>query len=158
MVRVPSTDQLGDQMSATHESSSATAGRAGTATSAVRTGGLAVLVAGIANTVLGLGADAAGVAMTVKGFGADVRESIPMFAYFVSTAIGGAVGFVLMLIMKRLGTTKKTFYIVTGILTAISFISPLTADASPGTKIVLEVLHVVAAAIIIPALARGLKD
>jgi Family of unknown function (DUF6069) len=40
----------------------------------------------------------------------------------------------------------------------MSLVSPLAADASTGTKIVLEVLHVVAAAIIIPALARGLKD
>jgi low temperature requirement protein LtrA len=145
-------------MSTTNESSSATAGRTGTASSALRTSGLAILIAGIANTVLGVGADAAGVAMAVKGFGADVRESIPVFAYFVSTIIGGAVGFVLMLIMKRSGATKKTFFIVTGVLTVISLVSPLTADASSGTKIVLEVLHVVAAAIIIPALARGLKD
>jgi bacteriorhodopsin len=124
----------------------------------VRTGGLAILGAGIANTILGLGADAAGVAMAVKGFGSDVRETIPVFAYFVSTMIGGAVGLLLLLLMKRKGVAKKTFYIVTGVLTIISFISPLTADASSGTKIVLELLHVVAAAIIIPALARGLKN
>jgi bacteriorhodopsin len=107
---------------------------------------------------MGLGADAAGVDMAVKGFGSEVRESIPFFAYFVSTVIAGVVGLLLMLLMKRRGAHRKTFYIVTGVLTVISFVSPLTADASTGTKIVLEVLHVVAAAIIIPALARGLKD
>jgi hypothetical protein len=124
----------------------------------LRTGGLSILIAGIANSVLGIGADASGVAMAVKGFGSDVRESIPVFAYFVSTVIAGAVGFLLMLAMNRLGATKKTFFIVTGVLTVISFVPPLTADASSGTKIVLELLHVVAAAIIIPALAKGLKD
>jgi hypothetical protein len=125
---------------------------------ALRTGGLGILIAGIANTVVGLGADAAGVAMAVKGFGAEVRESIPVFAYFVSTIFGGAVGFVLMLLMKRAGARKKTFYVVTGVLTLISLVSPLTADASAGTKVVLELLHVIAAAIIIPALAKGLND
>jgi nicotinamide riboside transporter PnuC len=63
-----------------------------------------------------------------------------------------------MFVMKRMKARRKTFYIVAGVLTVISFISPLTADASSGTKIVLELLHVVAAAIIIPAVARGLKD
>jgi Family of unknown function (DUF6069) len=129
-----------------------------TAKAMVRTGGLSILIAGIANSVLGIGADVAGVAMAVKGFGSEVRESIPVFAYFVSTIIGGAVGFLLMLAMKRFGATKKIFLIVTGVLTLLSFISPLTADASTGTKIVLEVLHIVAAAIIIPALAKGLKS
>jgi hypothetical protein len=128
------------------------------ATSALRTGGLAILGAGVANTVVGLGSDAAGVAMAVKGFGADVRESIPVFAYFVSTMIGGAVGLLIMLAMKRKGATKKTFVIVTGVLTVLSLISPLTADASSGTKIVLELLHLIAAALIIPALAKGLKS
>ncbi len=124
----------------------------------LRTGGLGILIAGVANTVLGLGSRAAGVAMAVKGFGADVRESIPFFAYFVSSVFGGVIGLLLLLLMKRAGARKKTFYIVTGILTVISFVSPLTADASTGTKIVLELMHIVAAAIIIPALARGLKD
>jgi low temperature requirement protein LtrA len=123
----------------------------------VRTGGLSILIAGIANSVLGIGADIAGVAMAVKGFGSEVRESIPVFAYFVSTMIGGAVGLFLLLALKRSGATKKTFFIVTGVLTVISLIPPLMTDASPGTKIVLELLHVVAAAIIIPALAKGLQ-
>jgi Family of unknown function (DUF6069) len=124
----------------------------------VRSGGLSILIAGIANSVVGIGADAAGVAMAVKGFGSEIRESIPVYAYFVSTMFGGAVGFLLMLAMKRFGATRKTFFIVTGVLTVISFLSPLTADASSGTKIVLESLHVIAAAIVIPALAKGLKS
>jgi hypothetical protein len=143
-----------DHMSTANESSSTGAA----ANTAVRAGGLAILIAGVANTVVGLGADAAGVEMMVKGFGADVRESIPVFAYFVSTLIGGAIGLLLMTVMKRKGGTKKTFFIVTGVLTVISFVSPLTADASTGTKIVLELLHVIAAALIIPALAKSLKD
>jgi Family of unknown function (DUF6069) len=123
----------------------------------VRTGGPSILIAGIVNSVVGIGADIAGVAMAVKGFGSEVRESIPVFAYFVSTMFGGAVGLLLLFAMKRSGATKKTFFLVTGILTVISLIPPLMTDASPGTKIVLELLHVVAAAIIIPALAKSLQ-
>jgi Family of unknown function (DUF6069) len=125
---------------------------------AVRTGGLAIIIAAVANSVVGIGADAAGVAMEVKGFGSKIRESIPFFAYFVSTALGGAVGILLMLLMKKVGIKKKTFLIVTGVLTLLSLISPLTANASIGTKVVLEVLHIIAAVIIIPALAKGLTN
>jgi bacteriorhodopsin len=130
----------------------------GTAKNLLRTGGIAIVAAGVLNTIIGLIADAAGVGMEVKGFGSDVREAIPVFAYFVSTVFGGAIGIVLALIMRRAGAAKKIFYIVTGVLTLLSLISPLTADATSGTKVILEIMHVLAAAIIIPALAKSLRD
>ena len=129
----------------------------GTTKDLLRTAGLAIVGAGVLNTIVGLVADASGVGMAVKGFGADVREAIPVFAYFVSTIFGGIVGIVLAFIMRRSGAAKKTFYVVTGVLTAISLIGPLTADATTGTKVILEITHVLAAAIIIPALAKSLR-
>lgn len=124
----------------------------------LRLGGMAILGAGVVNTILGLVADAAGVAMAVKGFGSNSREAIPVFAYMVSTLMGGVIGLVLAFFMKRSGAAKKSFYIATGVLTVVSFIGPLTADTSTGTKITLELMHVVAALIIIPALAKSLRN
>jgi bacteriorhodopsin len=118
---------------------------------------IAIGAAAVVNTVLGNVANAAGVDMAAKGFGSTVRESIPVFAYFVSTVIGGILGTVLLLIMKRLGTKQKVFLAVTIVLTILSLVSPLASDMSNGTKVVLELMHVIAAIMIIPALARSLK-
>jgi Family of unknown function (DUF6069) len=124
----------------------------------LRTAGLPIVGAGVVNSVLGLGAKAAGVDMAVKGFGSTVRESIPPFAYFVSSIIGGIVGVLLVLLMKRLGKKRKVFLIVTIALSVLSLGSPLAAEMSSGTKVILLLMHVIGAVIIIPVLSKSLKD
>jgi hypothetical protein len=115
---------------------------------------IAIVGAGAVNTVIALIAKAADVPMQVKGFGADVREDIPVFAYFVSTVFASVLGIGLALLLKRFGQPQRTFFIVAGVLAALSLLSPLFADASTATKVVLEVTHVVAAIIVIPAIGR----
>jgi Family of unknown function (DUF6069) len=122
--------------------------------SALRNSVIAIVGAGVVNTVIALIAKAADVAMQVKGFGADVREGIPMFAYFVSTVFASVLGIGLALLMKRFGQSQRNFTIVAGVLAGLTLLSPLFADATTGTKVVLEITHIVAAVIIIPALAR----
>jgi len=44
------------------------------------------------------------------------------------------------------------------VLTALSFVPDVTADATTATKLTLMLTHVVAAAIVIPSLAASLSD
>jgi peptidoglycan/LPS O-acetylase OafA/YrhL len=120
----------------------------------LRSAVIAIVGAGALNTVIALIAKAIDVPMQVKGFGADVREDIPVFAYFVSTVFASVLGIGLALLMKRFGQTQRKFMIVAGVLAVLTLLSPLFADATTATKVVLEVTHIVAAVIIIPALAR----
>ena len=50
------------------------------------------------------------------------------------------------------------FLITTMALTMLSFVPDVTADAHTATKVALALSHVVAAAIVIPALASRLTD
>jgi hypothetical protein len=129
-----------------------------TTKSGLRDSAVAIVGAGVVNTVIALIAKAADVPMQVKGFGADVREDIPVYAYFVSTVFASVLGIGLALLMKRFGKTQRSFMIVAGVLAGLSLLSPLFADATMATKVVLEVTHIVAAVIIIPVLARLLPS
>jgi hypothetical protein len=129
-----------------------------TTKSGLRDSAVTIVGAGVVNTVIALIAKAADVPMQVKGFGADVREDIPVYAYFVSTVFASVLGIALALLMKRFGKTQRSFMIVAGVLAGLSLLSPLFADATTATKVVLEVTHIVAAVIIIPVLARLLPS
>jgi hypothetical protein len=74
------------------------------------------------------------------------------------TLIGAAIGGLLATqLQKRAGQARRTFLITTLVLTALSFIPDVTADATTATKLTLVGAHVVAAAVIIPALAGRLS-
>ena len=53
---------------------------------------------------------------------------------------------------------RRTFVSTTLVLTALSFVPDVLADAQASTKLTLMLTHVVAAAIVIPALASRLAD
>lgn len=126
---------------------SATAGR-----TIWRTAGIAGVTAAVATTAIGGIAKAANVPLVVG----ELEVQVPAFAMFtlIAAAIGGLIATQLQ---KRAGQPRPTFFITTLVLTALSFVPDLTADATTATKLTLVGAHIVAAAVIIPALAGRLS-
>ena len=60
--------------------------------------------------------------------------------------------------VRRAADARATFVKTTLALTAVSFVPDVLADAHTATKLTLMLTHIVAAAIVIPALASRLSD
>jgi Family of unknown function (DUF6069) len=118
-----------------------------------RTGLVGGLTASVATFAVAVIAHGAGVPLKVSG------SAIPLAGFaevtFVAAMIGTllAVGFI-----RRAARPRRAFLVTTIALTALSFVPDLTAHAHTATKFTLLLTHVVAAAIVIPALASRLSD
>ena len=117
-----------------------------------RTAGIAGVIAAVATTAIGGIAKAADVPLLVG----ELEVQVPAFALF--TLVGAAIGALLASqLQKRAAQPRRTFLVTAVVLTALSFLPDLTADATTATKLTLVGAHVVAAAVIIPALAGRLS-
>jgi len=118
-----------------------------------KTGLAAGAIASVANTATAGVAHAAGVSLTVGG------QAIPLLGFaqmtFVATMIGTllAAGFA-----RRATRPQRTFLVTTIALTALSIVPDVLADAHVSTRLTLALTHLVAAAIVIPALASRLSQ
>jgi hypothetical protein len=118
-----------------------------------RSGAVAAVVASVATTGVAGAADAIGVPIKIAG------EAIPMAGFAQLTLFFSAVGIVMAGVMARRSVhARATFLKTTLALTALSFVPDVLADAQTATKLTLILTHVVAAAIVIPALASRLAD
>ncbi len=128
-------------------STTATAGR-----SIWKTAAIYGVIAAVATTAIGAIAKAADVPLRLGEF----QIQVPAFAMFtlIAAAIGGLLASQLE---QRSSQPRRTFLTTTLVLTALSFVPDLTADATTATKLTLVGAHVVAAAVIIPALAGRLS-
>src|SRR5258705_11541270 len=117
------------------------------------TGGLtAAAVAAAATAIVAAAGEFAGISLVVGG------APIPVSGFAVLTVICSVVGLVLALVLARSARRPRTAFIRTTIvLTALSLVPDVLADASAATKMMLRLPHVVAAAIVIPAIARRLS-
>lgn len=114
---------------------------------------LATVAAATATSVTAAIARWADVPLTVDG------ESIPIAGFAVLTTVWSVVGIVLALGFARWARApRRTFLVVTIVLTIASCIPSLTANADTATNLVLALTHLVAAAIVIPSIARRLDD
>lgn len=127
------------------ESTTAPSGR-----SLWRVGGIAAVTAAAANTTLALGAMAAGVSFTVDG------EAIPVLGFAQLTLFFSLIGVVIAVVCRRSAHPRRTFARITVALTVLSLASPLLVPLDGASRLVLEIAHVLAAAIVIPAIARRL--
>lgn len=123
-----------------------------------RVGALAGVVSAVAVTLTVVVAEALGVPMEAAPRTADAGEHLAAYMFplsmVMSTALGTLIAAVLYRTARRPG---RTFTIVALALTAISFSGPITTGhATTATRLVLELTHVVGAAIVIPALAYRL--
>jgi hypothetical protein len=118
-----------------------------------RAGVVAGLVAAVVTMIVVAIARTADVPIAVDG------EKIPILGFAQLTLVGAAIGIGIAKLLGRYASRpRRTFTAVTVALTALSLVPDLAVDATVGSKLVLALTHIVAAAIIIPALASRLAD
>lgn len=112
----------------------------------------ATLAAMVATGLLAALARAAGVDLEVGG------EEIPASGVATVTGVFSLVGVVLALALRRWSAHPVSRFLwIAGSLTVVSLVPPVLADADAATAATLIGLHLVAAGVMIPALARGLR-
>jgi hypothetical protein len=122
--------------------------------------------AGYVRSGLASGVAAAAANLAVFGLARlfDVRleiadEVIPAFGFPQLTFICALIGVGMAAVfVRRCHRPRRTFVRTTLGLTAVSMVPPVLVDADSATKTVLALTHIVAAAIIIPAIAARLHD
>jgi hypothetical protein len=118
-----------------------------------RTGAVAGLVASVATSTTAGVASALDVSLKVGG------QSIPVLGFAQLTFVAAIIGTVIAVVMSQWASMpRRTFVMTTLALTALSIVPDISADAQTATKLVLALTHLVAAAIVIPALASRLAD
>ena len=118
------------------------------------TGFIATLAAMVTTTLAAALAHAVGVDFEVP----DGGETIPLSGVAVVTGFFSVVGIVLAAALLRWSARPAERIVRTAVtLTAISLVPPLLAGASPATITALLGLHLVAATVMIPTLARSLR-
>jgi hypothetical protein len=124
-----------------------------TSTGSVLAGGVvATALASAATPVVAAAGTAAGISLDVGG------APIPVLGFATLTAVFSLVGVVLAVALSRFGRhPRRAFVRTTVVLTVLSFVPDVIAPAAPATKALLMLTHVVAAAIVIPAVARRLS-
>ena len=121
-------------------------------TGALLTAGLAATaVASLATTAVAAAGSAAGISLEVSG------APIPVAGFATLTAVFSLAGLVIAAALSRWARhPHHTFVRTTVVLTVLSLVPDLIADAAWSTRALLMLTHLVAAAIVIPAIARRL--
>lgn len=118
-----------------------------------RTGARAGLAAAVATTAVAAVATGVDVPLEIDG------EQIPLLGFAQLTLFCTAIGVVLAKALARWATRpQRTFLAATLALTVLSVVPDLAVTATAATKVVLIATHLVAAAIVIPAVARRLAE
>ncbi|MFI5625724.1 DUF6069 family protein [Nocardioides sp. NPDC051685] len=113
----------------------------------------ATVAASAVVTLLAAGALAAGVSFeTASG-------PIPILGFVQLTAFFSLIGVAMAAVMARVARSpRRTFVVTTVVLTVVSFVPDATFGFDAVSAVTLMVLHVVAAAIVVPVLARRLAE
>ena len=121
-------------------------------TGALLTAGVAATAAAsLATTAVAAAGSAAGISLEVAG------APIPVPGFATLTAICSLVGLVIAVALARWARhPHRTFVRTTAALTLLSLVPDLLADAAWSTRALLMLTHLVAAAIVVPAVARRL--
>ncbi|MFF8940209.1 DUF6069 family protein [Streptomyces paradoxus] len=121
-------------------------------------GVLATLAGAVVTEAFGLVARGAGVPMEAAGPAAKEAAEIPVGGFFGGVVFWSVAGIVLAVGLARwAGRPARTFTVTTVVLTVLSLAGPAVAPhTATSTQIVLAASHVVAAAVIVPLLARRL--
>ena len=129
----------------------ATAPRTSTLGSLVVPGLAATAAASVATPLVAAAGNAAGISLDVGG------APIPVLGFATLTAFFSVVGVVLAVVLSRLARHPRIVFVrTTVVLTALSLVPDVIVDAAVPTKALLMLTHLVAAAIVVPAVARRL--
>ncbi|MET8281620.1 DUF6069 family protein [Micromonospora sp. NPDC005174] len=114
-------------------------------------GVVATVAASAATMVVAAAGRTAGISLDVSG------APIPVAGFGVLTTAFSLVGVVLAALLSRFARRpRRAFLRTTVVLTVLSLVPDVIADADTATKALLMLTHLVAAAIVIPAVARRL--
>jgi hypothetical protein len=118
------------------------------------TGFIATLAAMVATTLAAALAQAVGVDFEVP----DGGQTIPLSGFAVVTGFFSVVGIVIAAALVRWSARPAERFVRTAVtLTAISLVPPLLSGANTAATTALLGLHIVAATVMIPTLARTLR-
>jgi hypothetical protein len=139
-------------MSVTCTAAPATTTAAPAVGSLLRGGSVATVVAAAATTAIAAAGQAVGISLAVSGV------PIPASGFATLTVIFSVVGLLIALVLRRFARSPRTAWIRTAVaLTVLSLVPDVLIDAATSTRVLLMVTHLVAAAIVIPAVARRLR-
>ena len=111
------------------------------------------VTAAVATTAVVVAARAADVPVDIAG------EEIPVLGFAQMTLIFTAVGVGIAALCRRFAASPRRAWVrATVALVALSFVPDLTADTDGWSMVTLMTTHVVAAAIVIPAIAARLPE
>lgn len=98
-------------------------------------------------------AHAAGVSFEIDG------ETIPLMGFAQMTALGAVIGGVLLAVINRRSAEPRDRFVQgTAVLTILSCIPSVALPQDVATKLSLVALHVLAAVVVVPVLARHAAD
>lgn len=139
-------------MSATIATPTATTSSVPTAGSLLRDGAAATVLAAVAATAVAAAGRSVGISLDISG------APIPVSGFATLTVIFSVIGLLIAVSLRRFARHPRTTWIRTTVaLTALSLVPDVLVDAAVSTKVLLMVTHLVAAAIVIPAVARRLR-
>ena len=119
--------------------------------SVLGTGVVAALAASVATPVVAAAGQAVGISLDIEG------APIPLLGFATLTGIFSLVGVLLAVVLSRVARRPRSVFVrTTVVLTALSLVPDVIVDAAPATKALLMLTHLVAAAIVVPALGRRL--
>lgn len=128
----------------THATTSTIGALVGTGVAAAVAASAATMAVAAAGQVAGISLDMGGAPIPIAGFG-------------MLTAVFSLIGVVIAAVLSRFARRpRRTFVRATVVLSVLSLVPDAIADAGPATKALLMLTHLVAAAIVIPAVARRL--
>ncbi|MGV9214082.1 DUF6069 family protein [Micromonospora sp. RB23] len=117
----------------------------------IRTGVVATITASAATMIVAASGRAAGVSLDVSG------APIPVAGFGVLTTVFSLIGVVLAALLSRFARRPRRAFVRTTVaLTVLSLVPDVIADADTATRALLMLTHLVAAAIVVPAVARRL--
>lgn len=108
------------------------------------------IAAAVATTAAATVATAAGLDIEIGG------EVIPTSGFAVLTLVGALLGIAIAKVTQHTRRPRSVFVTATVVLTALSIVPDVVADATWSTRLLLAATHLIAAAIMIPSLARRL--
>lgn len=118
------------------------------------TGLVAVLAAVVATTLTAALVQALGVDFRVS----ETDETIPLSGFAIVTGLFCVVGIVLAVALRRWSAHPLERFVWVAVpLAAISLVAPVLSEADAAATTALMALHLVAAAVMIPLVARGLR-
>ncbi len=116
------------------------------------TGAGATVAAAVATSLVAAAGQAVGVSTAISGL------PIPVEGFATLTVIFSVVGLVIATALRRFARRPRTAWLRTTVaLTVLSLVPDALADAATSTKALLMLTHLVAAAIVIPVVARRLS-